>query len=92
MGCGELKLPLGLDDYAAGNGNHLNDWDDEASRMTSPHAVSPYTLEDEIDILRCKMVKLFQQENSFTCDNVIEISSLLDLKINEFMRTYQKNE
>ncbi|WP_249529613.1 aspartyl-phosphate phosphatase Spo0E family protein [Paenibacillus brevis] len=92
MGCGEIKLPFEMDDSTAGNGNHLNEWEDEASRMTSPHAVSPYTLEDEIRILRYKMVKLFQQENSFTSDNVIEISSLLDLKINEFMRTYQKNE
>lgn len=92
MGCGEFKLPFEMDDSAAGNGNYLNEWEDEASRMSSPHAGSPYTLEDEIRILRCKMVQLFQQENSFTSDNVIEISSLLDLKINEFMKTYQKNE
>lgn len=93
MGCGEYKLPFEMDDAADVNGNHLNEWeDDEASRMTSPHAVSTFTLEDEIRILRSKMVKLFQQENSFTSDTVIEISSLLDLKINEFMRTYQKNE
>lgn len=44
------------------------------------------SLEDEIRILRCKMEQLFLQEKSFTSDNVIEISSLLDLKINEYMK------
>ncbi|WP_239712339.1 aspartyl-phosphate phosphatase Spo0E family protein [Paenibacillus sp. 19GGS1-52] len=44
------------------------------------------SLEDEIQELRSRMEQLFIQENSFTCDNVIEISSLLDLKINEYMR------
>ncbi|WP_188540710.1 aspartyl-phosphate phosphatase Spo0E family protein [Paenibacillus segetis] len=54
------------------------------SRLSSPEAVS---LEDEIHQLRCKMERIFSQEKSFTSDNVIEISSLLDLKINEFMKT-----
>ncbi|MNO80241.1 Spo0E like sporulation regulatory protein [compost metagenome] len=44
------------------------------------------SLEDEIRILRAKMEQLFLQEKSFTSDNVIEISSLLDLKINEYMK------
>ncbi|WP_339320703.1 aspartyl-phosphate phosphatase Spo0E family protein [Paenibacillus sp. FSL R10-2734] len=44
------------------------------------------SLEDEIRILRTKMEQLFLQEKSFTSDNVIEISSLLDLKINEYMK------
>lgn len=44
------------------------------------------SLEDEIRILRSKMEQLFLQEKSFTSDNVIEISSLLDLKINEYMK------
>jgi hypothetical protein len=44
------------------------------------------SLEDEIRILRSRMEQLFLQENSFTSDNVIEISSLLDLKINEYMK------
>ncbi|NQX48202.1 aspartyl-phosphate phosphatase Spo0E family protein [Paenibacillus tritici] len=37
-------------------------------------------------MLRSRMEQLFMQENSFTSDNVIAISSLLDLKINEYMR------
>ncbi|WP_410512158.1 aspartyl-phosphate phosphatase Spo0E family protein [Paenibacillus sp. BR2-3] len=44
------------------------------------------SLEDEIRILRGRMEQLFIQENSFTSDNVIEISSMLDLKINEYMK------
>ncbi|WP_311518973.1 aspartyl-phosphate phosphatase Spo0E family protein [Paenibacillus albidus] len=43
-------------------------------------------LEDEIRILRSKMEQLFDQENSFTSENVIAISSLLDMKINEYMK------
>lgn len=44
------------------------------------------SLEDEIRVLRNKMEQLFLQEKSFTSDNVIEISSMLDLKINEYMK------
>ncbi len=44
------------------------------------------SLEDEIRVLRGKMEQLFIQEKSFTSANVIEISSLLDLKINEYMK------
>lgn len=49
-------------------------------------AVRNISLEDEIVILRSRMEQLFLQENSFTAANVIEISSLLDLKINEYMK------
>ncbi|WP_374705797.1 MULTISPECIES: aspartyl-phosphate phosphatase Spo0E family protein [Paenibacillus] len=48
------------------------------------------SLEDEIHILRSKMERIFLEEKSFTSDIVIEISSLLDLKINEYMKTYPK--
>ncbi|WP_342454306.1 aspartyl-phosphate phosphatase Spo0E family protein [Paenibacillus sediminis] len=44
------------------------------------------SLEDEIQLLRQKMEITFLQEKSFTSDIVIEISSLLDLKINEYMK------
>lgn len=52
----------------------------------SDATVRNISLEDEIQILRSRMEQLFLQENSFTADNVIEISSLLDLKINEYMK------
>ncbi|OAB48247.1 aspartyl-phosphate phosphatase Spo0E family protein [Paenibacillus antarcticus] len=45
-----------------------------------------FTLEDEIRMLRSKMEQIFVQEQSFTSEIVIEISSLLDLKINEYMK------
>lgn len=44
------------------------------------------SLEAEILSLRSRMEQLFVQEKSFTSDKVIAISSLLDLKINEYMR------
>lgn len=44
-------------------------------------------LEDEIQLLRRKMEQMVLLEQSFTSDIVIEISSLLDVKINEYMRT-----
>lgn len=44
------------------------------------------TLEDEILVLRSRMEQIFVQEKSFTSELVIEISCLLDLKINEYMR------
>ncbi|WP_235775306.1 MULTISPECIES: aspartyl-phosphate phosphatase Spo0E family protein [Paenibacillus] len=44
------------------------------------------SLEEEIFILRSRMEQLFLQEKSFTSDNVVEISSKLDMKINEYMK------
>nr|WP_238656000.1 aspartyl-phosphate phosphatase Spo0E family protein [Paenibacillus piscarius] len=44
------------------------------------------SLEAEIQSLRSRMEQLFVQEKSFTSDKVIAISSLLDTKINEYMR------
>lgn len=44
-------------------------------------------LEHEIRVLRKQMEKLFQEEQSFTAENVIEISSILDVKINEYMKS-----
>nr|WP_229729850.1 MULTISPECIES: aspartyl-phosphate phosphatase Spo0E family protein [Paenibacillus] len=55
--------------------------------MNPDHASMPnIPLEDEIRMLRSKMEQIFMQEKSFTSDVVIEISSLLDLKINEYMK------
>ncbi|WP_227793252.1 aspartyl-phosphate phosphatase Spo0E family protein [Paenibacillus guangzhouensis] len=47
---------------------------------------SAITLEDEIQFLRLKMEEIVLLEKSFTSDIVIQISSLLDVKINEYMR------
>lgn len=44
-------------------------------------------LENEIYDLRKQMEQMFQQEQSFTAENVMKISSMLDLKINEYMRS-----
>jgi hypothetical protein len=42
-------------------------------------------LEDEIYFLRRRMEQMFMQEQSLTSESVIEASSLLDNKINEYM-------
>ncbi|TVX94550.1 aspartyl-phosphate phosphatase Spo0E family protein [Paenibacillus agilis] len=44
-------------------------------------------LEQEICLLRKQMEQMFQEEQSFTAHNVIEISSMLDIKINEYMKS-----
>ncbi|MDQ1233191.1 hypothetical protein QE450_000689 [Paenibacillus sp. SORGH_AS306] len=49
------------------------------------------SLEDEIYLLRMRMEQLFLEEQSFTSEVVVEISMLLDLKINEYMRSHQKH-
>ncbi|MEI0735670.1 aspartyl-phosphate phosphatase Spo0E family protein [Paenibacillus sp. JTLBN-2024] len=58
-------------------GDQRGDW----SAKTTDSAKN-ISLEDEILMLRNKMEQIFMQEQSFTSEVVIEISSLLDLKIN----------
>jgi hypothetical protein len=43
------------------------------------------SLEDQIHQLRMKMEQLFLQGFPLTSDSVIEASSILDLKLNEYM-------
>lgn len=43
-------------------------------------------LEDEIYALRMKMEQSFVEEATFTSEQVIGLSRLLDTKINEYMR------
>jgi len=83
LGCGEYNLVYDMAGLLIAEDDESDKWMVEASRRTSPQAV---TLEDEIHILRNRMEKMFLQEKSFTSDIVIEISRLLDLKINEFMK------
>ncbi|MEJ8306865.1 aspartyl-phosphate phosphatase Spo0E family protein [Saccharibacillus sacchari] len=42
-------------------------------------------LQEEIRVLRAQMEETFGREQSFTAATVVEISSRLDLKINEYM-------
>lgn len=58
----------------------------------SDAAARKLSLEHEILILRSRMEQLFMQEQSFTSEHVIEISCMLDLKINEYMKgSYRRN-
>ncbi|OPA76783.1 hypothetical protein BVG16_16575 [Paenibacillus selenitireducens] len=56
-------------------------------RSKAGNSFSPaVALEDEIQFLRLKMEEIVLLEQSFTSDNVILISSMLDVKINEYMK------
>lgn len=79
MFCVEYDLPTNRGHYLA-EGDHGDRWSVNPDHA-SLHNVS---LEEEIHMLRCKMEQLFLEEKSFTSEIVIEISSLLDLKINEY--------
>jgi hypothetical protein len=48
-------------------------------------------LEDEIYFLRRRMEQMFNQEQSLTSDSVLELSHLLDYKINGYMHRMSRN-
>lgn len=62
-------------------------WPYTLSKFLPPN----YELQQEIDILRRKMEKLVGEEMSFTSEAVVEISSLLDKKIFEYMKSQHKS-
>jgi hypothetical protein len=49
------------------------------------------TLQNEISVLRRRMEQLVQEEDSFTSEMVIQLSMLLDEKINEYNDFLEKN-
>lgn len=82
-------------DYSLSNhyGYYIAEDDKDESWTTEENSAASSdsgSLEDEILVLRNQMERLFLQEQSFTSDIVIEVSSLLDLKINEFMKSNKK--
>ncbi|NMO96055.1 aspartyl-phosphate phosphatase Spo0E family protein [Paenibacillus lemnae] len=74
-------------EFAAEHSDH-DKWTVEHAK-SAPQDIS---LEEEIHQLRRKMEQIFLQEQSFTSEIVIEISSLLDLKINEYMRAQPRKK
>lgn len=52
---------------------------------------SALSLEEEIYNLRLELEQLVQREKSLTSPNVVEISMMLDKKINEYMNQYKRN-
>lgn len=85
MFCTEYDLPAYNGGFIA-DGHSRNDLANIINEQTS----RTISLENEIRALRSEMEQLFLQEQSFTSDNVIQISTLLDLKINEYMKFYPK--
>lgn len=49
------------------------------------HATQLISLENEIHMLRTRMEQMFIEKQSFTVEDVLEISMLLDIRINEYM-------
>jgi hypothetical protein len=84
--CAEYDLPAFRGHYAAEGSNNVK-WSTKTKDQTKT-----LSLEDEIMMLRKKMEQIFMQEQSFTSEIVIEISSLLDLKINEYMKSCPKKK
>lgn len=82
MFCADYDMPTYRGSYIAEG--KRGKW----SSKTIDSSNREFTLEDEIRMLRSKMEQIFVQEQSFTSEIVIEISSLLDLKINEYMKTF----
>ncbi|WP_438347274.1 aspartyl-phosphate phosphatase Spo0E family protein [Paenibacillus sp. FA6] len=86
MFCANYDMPTYRGSYIAEK--NRGKW----SSQTIDSSEREFTLEDEICLLRNQMEQMFVQEQSFTSDIVIEISSLLDLKINEYMRATSSNK
>ena len=86
MFCANYDIPTYRGSYIAEE--NRGKW----SSRTIDSSGREFTLEDEICLLRNKMEQMFVQEQSFTSDTIIEISSLLDLKINEYMRATSSNK
>lgn len=63
-----------------------NPWPNQRKNPHPPNL----SLEEEIHILRTRMEKTIKNENSLTSEIVIQISRLLDEKINEYMRGNRK--
>ncbi|MDG0790404.1 aspartyl-phosphate phosphatase Spo0E family protein [Cohnella ginsengisoli] len=56
------------------------------SEVGAPPSYNDRSLIEEIDLLRRRMAETFLREDSFTAEPVMEISRMLDVKINEYMR------
>jgi hypothetical protein len=89
MSCGEYNLPTYRGNFIAEDNSEK--WKVNVNvNNTIPLRRIP--LEDEIRLLRNRMERIFMEEKSFTADIVVEISSLLDLKLNEYMRIRNKDK
>lgn len=86
MSCEEYNLPFYFGGFVA---EDREDWS-STQHCAAADGAHSLSLEDEIRLLRTKMEQMFVKEKSFTSDIVIEISTLLDLKINEYMKRKQR--
>ena len=71
--------------WATSRGFMVRDRSVKRSYQKTKGSSSLSFLEEEIHILRSRMVELFEREQSLTSIPVVEASNELDLKINEYM-------
>lgn len=60
-----------------------------AYRLSGEASLSP-SLEEEIYALRCKMEQMANREQCLTAPKVVELSMILDKKLNEYMGILQR--
>jgi hypothetical protein len=84
LALGKYGLVFSLVDNVIMERNKNAKWPNQASNSRT-------SLEEEISRLRRQMENTVSQGNSLTSDLVVEISSLLDEKINEYMRVRKKS-
>lgn len=91
-----MDVEFGNDSHNAATdiGNALRPlrWPSRLKRKSRPGAAhAAAALEDEIASLRRRMEEAFVQCDSLTSEPVMEISRMLDVKINEYMKAVRKN-
>jgi hypothetical protein len=59
--------------------------------MTDKNSAPDILLEEEIHSLRCMLERMVIEGRAMTSDAVIELSTLLDSKINEYMKNEEKS-
>lgn len=75
--------------------NHMRIRENDSNQrwlfMTDKNATPDIPLEEEIHFLRRKLEQMVLEGRSMTSDAVIEQSTILDSKINEYMKSGEKS-
>lgn len=82
------KYDQSVDQYRSSS--HQKDDTDGLPYQNTILSPTKKSLEDEISRLRMKMEQAVWQEQSLTTDVVVQLSSMLDHKINEYMKSKLK--
>jgi hypothetical protein len=84
-----------LDYQLTHNSNHMHNRENDSNQwwlfMMDKDATPYILLEEEIHYLRRMLEQMVIEGRAMTSDAVIELSSLLDSKINEYMKNGEKS-